>query len=1090
MIRPTALARLGVLGGALLSATTLPAAEQTLLLRDPTVSDTRIAFVHAGDLWSVDRDGDDPRRLTTDPTDDSLPAFSPDGTMIAFTRDHAGNQDVHVMPAAGGTPTRLTWHPADDRVTGWSADGTRVLFASGREVAVSRSFQPWEVSPAGGPPEKVMDADFLQGRWNGDVLAYTPFVPGYNGLLGGSAGWKGYRGGTTPSIHLLDVEGESVEVIPGERVTDLEPMWDGGDLYFVSDREDEAFNVYAWDADTESARRLTDESDWDVRAADAHDGTIVFEAGGRLKELDLASGAVREIVVSLHADLPQTRPQWKDASKTIESVALSPTGRRAVVTARGEVFTVPVDEGSTRNLTTTDGRREYTGLWSPDGGQVAFVIQEADRQVLALVDQDGLGEARTLPLGDDFFELRAWSGDGGRIAYTDNHLGIWTLDLEDGERTRIDTLARRERTDLAFSPDGRWLAYTLERPNHLRDLMLRDLASDETVRVSDGMADVSEVAFAPDGAWLWFTASTNSGPAEVGLDLSSQEQNLRAGVYAVALAADGASPMAPRPGDEPVGEDAAGDEDTDGDERAPTRVDLDGIQSRIAALTIAERRYTELVALADGDLLLVDAVQPGASNAPDGEREQAGNRLQRWDLEARELATVTEGIVGVSASADGKHLIARDAAGAVVVAEVKEKIDFEPLDTSGMRLFVDPRAEWAQIFEDAVRMQRAWFYADNDHGLDWDAVADRYRPLVAHVGRRRDLNDVIVEMIAELQAGHNRAGGGDLYREEGDAPAGLLGADLRVEDGRWTVARVLDGGSWTPFLHAPLAAPGVDVDAGDVLLAIDGVELTGEDNVWRRLQGTVGRQVTVTVADDAHGGNRREVLVEPVDDEGALREWAWIDERHARVREATDGRVGYVYLPNTTTAGYRMFNRMFFAQADAEALIVDERSNSGGQAANYVTDVLSRTYLASWKDRDGLPFDTPGGAVFGPKVMLIDQYAGSGGDFLPYAFRREGLGPLIGTRTWGGLIGIAANPAFVDGGRMTVPFFRFYTPDGEWRVENEGVAPDIRVRMDPVAVNRGEDPQLEVAIDEVMRRLADHEPVRAETPPLPTEPGE
>jgi tricorn protease len=1083
-------------------AVTAPASAamgETLLLRDPTVSATRIVFVYAGDLWSVDRDGGDSRRLTTDPAAESLPAFSPDGSMIAFSRDHGDNLEVYVMPASGGTPTRLTWHPGEDRVTGWSADGQRIAFASRREVAVSRSYQLWEVAPTGGAPARVMEAAYFTGRWNGDRLAYVPFVPAYSGLFGGDDGWKGYRGGTTPSIHVINPSRGELSVVPGERVNDIEPMWNGDDLLFVSDREQETFNVFAWDAATGTARRLTDEAPWDVRAADAYGGRIVYEAGGRLKELDLATGQVRALRVSLAADLPQTRPQWKDASQNVEDFTLSPGGKRALLTARGDVFTVPVKDGSTRNLTQTDGRREYTALWSPKGDRIAYVVQRDADQLLALRDQAGLEPERTMPLGSDFHRLLAWSPDAARIAFSDHRLNLWVMRVTDGSRTKIATHHRRAAYAVSFSPDGRCLAYTLERPNYLSDLVLRDLDSGASASLGDGMADITEVAFSPDGKYLYFAASTNAGPFQLGLDLSSQEQNERRTFYAVVLASDGESPLAPRTGDEEAGgkdATAANDEGKakDGKEgkdarTPPTRVDLSGITRRIAPLPLAERNYYALGVASDGDLLFIDGVQRGASATPEGQPEEAGNRLQRYDFEEREVKSVAEGIVAMTVSAGGTHLIARDAKGALLTAEIKDETKLEPLDTSGMRTLVDPRREWQLIFDDAVRMQPAYFYAANLHGLDWAAVAARYRPLVAHVGRREDLNDVLVEMIAELQAGHNRAGGGDLYKPPGEAPAGMLGADLRVDQGRWRIARILTGGSWDPFNAAPLARPGLGVAEGHYILAINGRDLDGAEDIHRRLTGTAGVQTTLTVADDAQGRNRRNVVVEPIANERALRLWDWVERRRARVEAATGGRVAYVYLPNTTTAGYRFFNRMFFAQVDREAMIIDARGNGGGQAANYITDVLRRSYLSSWKDRDGAPFDTPGGAMYGPKVMLIDQDAGSGGDFLPYAFRREGIGKLMGTRTWGGLIGIAANPPLVDGGYLTVPYFRFYTPEREWRVENEGVAPDIEVDLDPLEFNRGVDSQLEAAITEILSQLSSYQPVRAEAPALPTEPG-
>jgi tricorn protease len=1079
-----------------LCAVAATAAEPTLLLRDPTVSATRIVFVYAGDLWSVDRDGGDVMRLTADPAPDLAPAFSPDGTRIAFTREHGDNLEVYVMPAGGGAPKRLTWHPGADRVTGWSADGARIAFASRREASPTGELQLWEVAPEGGAPRKVMDADFFQGRWNGATLAYVPFIPAYSGMVGGNAGWKGYRGGLAPAVHLIDPARGTLEVIPGERASHLDPLWVGGALYFVADREDAAFNLYAWDAASRSARRVTDERPWDVRAADAFGDRIVYEAGGRLKELDTTRGTVREIVVRIDAELPEARAQWKSAGAGFEAFDVSPSGKRVLLTSRGEVFSVPVKDGAVRNLSHSAQAREYGALWSPKGDRVAWVVQRDADQALAVRDQGGLEAAVVHPLGEGFHQLLAFAPDGGRIAYANERLELWVVRLSDGRRTRIDTEYRRNGFRVAFSPDSRWLAYTLNRPNFLSDLMLRDLEGTRSVRLTDGMADVTEAAFSPDGKYLYFAASTNAGPAKVSLDLSSQEQNERRAFYAVVLSSEGESPLAPRTADEgeddESSEDEAGDDADSGDDAEPvepTRIDLEGIGRRVVAIPLAERNYRALAVVADGDLLFIDAVQPGASAPPDGESEEAGNRLRRYDFEAREATDVAEGVVDFVLAADGKHVVTRDSDDQLLAGELgDDETTLEALDVSGVGLMVDPRREWRQIFDDAVRMQRHYFYASNLHGVDWDAVAARYRPLLDHVGRRADLNDLIIELIAELRVGHNFVFGGDLPEAQGESPAGLLGADLRAENGRWKIARILDGGRWEPFQSAPLRRPGLDVAAGDYILAVNGVEVDAREDLHARLVGTVGAQTTLTVARDAAGKDRRNVVVEPIASERDLRLWDWIEARHARVQAASGGRVGYVYLPNTTTEGYRYFNRMFYAQVDKEGLVIDERANGGGQAANYITDVLGARPLAGWLDRAGAPYGTPGGAVHGPKVMLIDQYAGSGGDFLPYAFRREGLGKLIGTRTWGGLIGIYANPEFVDGGGMTVPFFRFFTPEGQWAIENEGVAPDIEVALDPVAFNRGEDSQLEVAIREVMRQLpATAKPLAA--PPLPTEPG-
>jgi tricorn protease len=1098
---------------AALAAAAAPA--ETLLLRSPAISETQLAFVYAGDLWVANRDGSRPRRLTSHPADEGRPHFSPDGSMIAFTASYENNEDVYVVPAVGGQPTRLTWHPGPDTVMGWSADGTAVAFASAREKNHGRSAQLYHVSRDGGMPVKQMEARFFQGRWDerGRRLAYIAHGSGYNGLFGGTAGWRGYRGGTTPSLMVLDPTAKTVTTVPGAptRSTDFNPMWRGDTVFFLSDRgAGKVFNIYSFDTGTGRIVRHTNEREWDIRAADLRGGTIVYEAGGRLKSFDIASARTKALRISIAPDLPQRREQWKDAIGALQSVAFSPTGKRALLTARGEVFTVPTDEGSTRNVSVTGSVREYTALWSPDGQQIAYIADEGGMQSLVLEDQGSLEPSRKLVIGTDFYTLLDWTRDGRYVVFSNNHLRLFAMDLQSGTSVQIGEASRREGFDVASSPDGRWLAFTREGPNFNRDLLLWDFEKGKATAVTAGMADTGAPAFSHDGKYLFFTASTNSGPAQVGLDMSSQERPYRAGLYAVVLAADGKSPLLPGTGDEPAdresGDAGGGDAadtnaaaDADGDtENAAaeaqtskaTQIDLDGIAGRIVALPVAEASYDNLAAAADGSLLYLQRTQPGVADLPPGQDEAAGNRLMRFDFEEKKATAVFTGLEAFVLAHDGKHLLIRKPGNGLATAEVAAQIEAKDLDVSGVRVRVDPRAEWAFIFDEVWRMERAFFYDPDLHGLDWRRVRARYLPLVEHVGRREDLNALMVEMIGEMQVGHNRVGGGDVHREQG-TNTGLLGVDLRTDGGDVRIARLYDGEAWNPFLRGPLAAPGLDLGEGDYILGVNGARVDAGDNLFALLAGTAGQQVTLTVAPAGARDQERNVVVEPVEDERLLRLWSWIEDNRRAVTEATGGRVGYVYLPNTAGAGYTLFNRMFFAQVDREAMIIDERSNGGGQAANYITDVLSRTYLSSWKDRDGLLFQTPGGAMYGPKVMLIDQDAGSGGDFLPYSFRHMKIGTLMGTRTWGGLIGIATNPRLMDDGALVVPFFRFIDADGNWSVENEGVPPDIEVMLDPVAANAGRDTQLEAAITEVMRQLETaRTPVPSKAPPYPKELGQ
>ncbi len=1088
------------LAGILLAAIILPvSANQTLLLRQPAVSQDNLAFVYAGDLWVANRDGSQPRRLTSSPAEENRPIFSPDGKSIAFAGAYEGNTDVYVVPVAGGQPRRLTWHPGSDIPLDWTPDGNAVAFVSQRETDHGRSGQLYHAALDGSFPEKQMEARIFRGTYSaaGD-LAYIAFGSGYNGLFGGTSGWKGYRGGTTPAIQIMDAARSEVTTIPGAGTTNFNPLWLDGKVYFLSDREDKIFNLFSYDPANGQLARLTSEPDWDIRAASAHGSSIVYESGGRLKQLDLASGTTTEIVIEIAPDLPQLRPQWKNASKTIQATDISTSGKRAVVTARGEVFSVPVKDGSTRNLSATGNRREYSARWSPDGQQIAWISETNEGQEVVVTDQTGRGETKRFPLGPHFYQLLEWTpGEKSRLVYMDNHLGLHSIDLDSGSRSLIATEARRDQIEVTASPDGRWLAFTLEQPNFHRDLVLHNFESGKNITVSDGSADVASPAFSPDGKYLYFAASTNSGPIQVGLNMTSQERPFRAALYAVVLSTDEKSPLLPKSGDEEKngadnGEDNDESKDEDDKDKAtpPTKIDLEGLSQRIVALPLAERNYGNLDVGKDGSLFYIQFVQPGASNPPPGEQVESENRLWRFEFEDKEEKKLLSGVSRFAISSDGSHMIITKADDSLLTVEIADEMKPEALDLGGMKVLVDPRQEWTQIFDEAWRMEQEYFYAENMHGLDWQAVYEQYRPLVEHVGRREDLTTLMVEMVAELQVGHNRTGGGDVYKAE-TVKTGLLGANLQVEDGRYRLVRVYTGESWNPFIKAPLAEPGNEARAGDFILAVNGKELTAADNIFAALQGTVGQQVTLRVSADAGGENAREILVEPVESERQLRLWSWIENNRRQVDEASGGRVGYIYLPNTAGAGYTFFNRMFFTQVDKEALIIDERSNAGGQAANYIVEVLSRKHLSGWADRDGLIYNTPAGAVHGPKLMLIDQDAGSGGDYLPHTFRYAGIGKLMGTRTWGGLIGIAANPQLMDGGGIVVPFFRFFDPQGNWSVENEGVAPDIEVALDPIATNRGEDSQLDAAIKEIAAQLEAHQnKVLKTAPPRPTELGQ
>jgi len=1081
---------------------------ETLLLKDPAISDKNIAFTYAGDIWVADKDGKNARRLTTRQAPEARPRFSPDGKSIAFSATYDGNTDIYTIPVAGGQPTRLTYHPGADQIAGWAPDGKNILFMSRREMTSGRSAQAWQISVDGGLPKKIMEAVVQDANWHkdGKLLAYQP----YNSAHRGSSGWRNHRGGSTPPIWILDPTGNSYEEIPHVNASDTNPMWMGDDVYFISDRSGSK-NIWHYNSKTKDVEQISKETDWDIASASLHGRTIVYATTeGRIKTLDARRGRTQALKIDIRPDLPEQRPQWKDAMRNMSSMALSPTGKRALISARGDIYTVPLKDGATRNITKSSGNKDDFALWSPNGGKIAY-ISDADRNwKLIITDQKGAVE-KSYALGSDDYRLMEWGGSGDKIIYRDNHLGVWFIDPESGERSKIFTDnsrpgISRASNALSLSNDGKWLAYTKASRNYFNDIYLYNFETDTHTKLTDGMSNADSPAFSPDGKYLYFAASTNSGQTQVFLDMSTQERPSRFGLYAVVLAADGKSPLLPKSGDEKVekkpdevdaknGKDKTKEngETNEKDEKKKTndkstKIDLAGLSDRIVALPVAERSYAALNVAHDGALLFMEMPQPGVSNEPNGNGPFSAS-LKRFDFKSKKAGTAMERVQGYSLSHDKKTILIAAPGNRLLTAKVAKNIETTPLKTSDVKAHINPREEWQQIFDETWRLQHQYFYDGNMHGLNWQGVYDKYQPLVQHVGTRADLNALLVDVISELQVGHNNVRGGDLYRDK-PVNIGLLGANLRMEDGKYRIKRIFTGEKWNPFLTTPLEAPGIGAVEGDYIHSVNGVELGATENIYKHLIGTVGKQVTLSVSSDGSPSNAHDVVIEPIANDALIRHWAWIEGNRKKVNKLSGGKVGYVYLPNTAGGGYTYFNRMYFAQTDKSGMVIDERRNGGGQAANYITDVLSRQYLASWADRDGQIFDTPAGAMYGPKVMLIDQDAGSGGDFLPYSFKRMGIGKLVGKTTWGGLIGISANPRLIDGGSLTVPYFRFYTPEGEWRIENEGQAPDIDVTLDPIAVNAGRDTQLERGVQEVLKDLETFKPVKRHTaPPKPTELG-
>jgi tricorn protease len=1052
--------------------------ERPLLLRHPTVSQTQIVFSFAGDLWIVAREGGDARRLTSGIGQETDPFFSPDGTQVAFSGEYDGNQDVYVVPAAGGVPKRLTYHPGADTATGWTPDGRNITFISTRASYYHFADQMFTVPAAGGfavqvPLPIVEDASYSP---DASHLAYVPH-PRWQ------PAWKRYRGGQTTPIWIANLADSRIERIPRENSNDFNPMWVGNTVYFLSDRNGPV-SLFAYDTTTRQLTEAIKNDGLDFKSASAGPGAIVIEQFGALRLFEPATHQIRTVKVNLAGDFPELRTQFvKVDPKRIHNFGVSPSGVRAVMEAWGEIFTVPVEKGDVRNLTHSPASAERDPAWSPDGKWIACFSDASGEYALEIREQTG-GETKKIALEPSFYYSPVWSPDSTRIAFSDKRLNLWYVDVAKGTSVKVDTdYYEGASFNAAWAPDSKWLAYTKQLPNHLHVVVMYSVEQKKAFQVTDGMSDARYPVFDRNGKYLYFTASTDVGLSAVDFDMSSNEHPITRSAYVVVLDKELASPLAPESDDERIGKDksAAVDADKRKDDKTTekpvtVKIDPDEIGQRILALPVPARNYVNMLPGKTGVLFLAEAPLV----VRESEFENLKVTVQKFDLSKRKVEKFLDDANDFAVSFDGEKILYRKAdqwtiAGTAEppAADAKPKPGEGPLKLEGMQLRIEPMPLWKQMFHEAWRIQRDFFYDPRHHGLDLAKVEKKYEPYLAGLASREDLNYLLEESLGEMTVGHMFIGGGERPQPK-KFKGGLLGADYAIENGRYRVTRVYSGENWNPGLQAPLTQPGVNVTRGEYILAVAGRELTASDDIYAFFEETAGRQVTVKVGPNPDGTRARDVTVVPVESEENLRRLAWIEGNRRKVDEMTGGRVAYVYLPNTAGAGYSNFNRYYFAQVGKQAAIIDERFNEGGQLADYIVDQLHRPLMSKVATREGADWSSPSGSIYGPKVMIINEMAGSGGDALPWYFRKQKIGPLVGKRTWGGLIGIGGYPELIDGGSVTSPRWALYGLDGEWEVENVGIAPDIDVDLDPAAVRQGHDPQLEKAVEVVLRLLAEH----------------
>jgi len=1112
------------------AASTASTVSAPLLLRFPSLSHDKIAFRYADDIWTVSRDGGEAERLTSDGQVVAGPFYSPDGAWIAYSAHLNGNTDAYVIPASGGVPRRITWHPDGSTVAGWSPDGKDVLIDS-MAASFRHYMRIFRVHADGtGVPEPLPLPSAAQISYSpdGQSVAYEPYSKW-------QPAWKRYVGGQTSPIWVVNLKTLDLVKVPRENSNDSNPVWVGDQVYFLSDRDSTGTNngpvtLYRYDTKTQQVSLVMKNNGLDMKSFQAGPATdisgtdrtvLIVEQFGRILLVDPVSGMNMPIPITIHGELASLAPhRVKLSPEDIQNAALSPTGARAVFEARGEIFTVPAEKGDTRNLTQTPGVAERDPSWSPDGKTIAYFSDASGEYQLFLHEQTGFKPPTVIDLGPEpsYFYSPTWSPDSKHIAYTDKHLRLWVVDVPAGKPVLVDTgIYGSFGADFgaAWSPDSKWIAYHRDLNNQLRAIFLYSMETHKFTQVTDGMSDATNPSFDPNGKYLYFLASTDDGPSKAGIDLSSLDRAQTTAPYVVVLAADGASPIPPQSDDEKI-KDAekkdsdrkdADKNDTDKKEAAATdtgkekktddkdkkdadkpvvvKVDLDKIGDRVLSLPIPARNYAGLAVGKTGVLYLAETSPFGRSSSED---RGAGIRaIWRFTLEKRQPETVLSDIDAFSVSFDGSKVLYGHKGGWTIAAADDLKPDAaapgKPLNLGGLETVIDPRAEWRQMYHETWRIQRDFLYDPHTHGLSIPKAEAKYKPFLDALASRSEFSYLSTEMLGEITIGHMFIRPPHVADHE--TKTGLLGADYKVENGRYRIAKILGGQNWTPGLASPLTLPGVSVKEGEYLLAVNGRDLKAGDNLYQFFEATAGKQTVLHVGPNADGKDARDVTVIPISDEDGLRYLNWIEGNRRKVGELSGGKVAYVYMPNTGGPGYTSFNRYFYAQLDKQALVLDERYNEGGFIADYVVDALKRFPLSGAIERDGKPIHDPVGAIFGPKVMLINQNSGSGGDAMPWYFRKAGIGKLVGTRTWGGLVGIGGYPQLLDGGSVTAPRYAIYGINGQWEVENHGIAPDVAVEDLPKAVAEGHDLQLETGVQMVLDELKAHPVPEIPIPPYP-----
>lgn len=1047
------------------------------MMRTPDVSKTQISFSYGGNIWVVSKKGGIAHKLSSPKGIEAFPKFSPDGSKIAFSGNYNGNTDIYVIPSLGGKPVRVTNHPSRDLMLDWYPDGKSILFASSRESGRQRFDQLYKITLGEVLPVKlpVPYGEFASISPDENQLAYTPRTRLFRT-------WKRYRGGMATDIWLFNLKNYSSENITNNAANDELPMWHGNKVYFLSDKgPDERFNIWVYKLSDKTSRQITHFKDYDIHFPSIGPEDIVFEAAGNLYLLNLNTEKYKQVNVTVTTDEITRLPYKKNVMKYIQNSTLSPAGNRVIFEARGDIFSIPAKEGVVKDLTNTSGIAERFPAWSPDGKSVAYWSDRSGEYELYIKNLNKPGDEKKLSsLGKGFKYHLYWSPDSKQLVFVDNAMNIKIFNVVKKTVATIDKglfmyEGNLENFKVGWSPDSKWVTYSRGLDNQHDAVFIYNVAHKKTHQVTTGFYSSRSPVFDPEGKYLYYLTDRKFRPVYSSVDNTFSYPNSTE-ITAVPLTKEIKSPLAPKNDTVKVVDKKNKKDDKKEkvkSEKVKVKIDFDNFEQREVVLPPKAGNYGNLTAIS-GKIIYIKYPNSGST--------VKNKSIKYFDFKEREEKTIIPNADSYQISSNGKKLLIKKKGSYFIVDAKPDQKAKKSVPTNQLQMTINPPDEWKQIFNDAWRFERDFFYDPNMHGVDWDEMKVEYGKLVKDVVIRNDLNFILGELIGELSSSHTYRFGGDQEKAK-SRNIGLLGIDWSIENGKFKIGKIINDAKWDSDVRSPLKQSGLNVKEGDYILAVNGVSLSVNKSPYSYFEGLAGKTIELTVNDKPSFDNSRKILVKPIKSESRLRNLAWIESNRKLVDEKTDGKIGYIYVPNTGVEGQNELERQFLAQTDKKGLIIDERFNSGGQIPDRFIEILNRKPLAFWAVRDGRNWKWPPNAVFGPKVMLINGWSGSGGDAFPDYFRKTGLGPLIGQRTWGGLIGISGAPSFIDGGIVTVPTFRMYNTDGTWFKEGHGVDPDIKVIDDPTLMAKGHDPQLEAGIKEVMQLLKKQGNIQPKQPP-------